>query len=154
MSKFKKTPERLLEINNDIISLYNRIQELEKERTELLKDTINLKGKFLQYTPMFDDDPKTYIYVTDTYKLGSSFIVQGHGFSFCYDDYPDNNYAKFDACHEITFTCDSANEFETYMKRFKEITEDEYLFRLKDMVDKLFSNVVSFINSRKDESPK
>lgn len=137
--------ERLQEVENEINSTRDKLWDLYEKRKELQTKAIDLKGKYVKYS-IFEDDNKTYLYVTGTFKHDDELYVRGYGFRYDFSEYSDSNYTEFDAMMDIVLKYDTHTKSITdELKRFEVITKEEYVRALRDMCDNLFDNVMGFI---------
>ena len=131
-------------LNKEIEYAQKHLSELKQKRRDLIVKNINLVGKYVSWS-LFGDGSRKYLYVTETFKHGNEIVVRGVGFTYNYSKYIDDSYAQFDGMMDITIPNREPEEVERYLEYFEEITKQEYLDKLEEMVNGLFEGVCKFL---------
>lgn len=148
----KEAIKKIKSLDKKIEKVRDELWELYDQRREMEDQLVDLKGKYVKYSYFKDEEPRKFLLVNETFKHGKDFIVRGHGFTFNYSPYADNNYAEFDAYMTITLKNDEVGRLEKQLNNFIVITKEEYMSQLKEMTDFLFKNVVEFIERREENA--
>lgn len=146
----KQIEKELEKLNKDIDQLHDKLSVLYEKQYELREKAIDLRGKYVIYKH-FDDSEPIYLYVTETFKSGPEYIVRGYGFNFNYGEYSDDNWAEYNALFDITLKYNTVDELNKCLSRFKEITKEEYVGKLKEMADNLVQNGIEWLEHYKKE---
>lgn len=131
-------------LDKEIECAWKHLSELKQKRRDLIAKNINLVGKYVSWS-LFGDGSRKYLYVTETFKNGNEIIVRGVGFTYNYSKYMDDSYAQFDAMMDITIPNNDPEEVESNLEYFEEITKQEYLDKLEEMVNGLYEGVCKFL---------
>lgn len=146
-----KNKEAIEKIDNEIDSLYKKIGDLQKQKTDLeyaeFPDLINKFWKIKHWDHLY------YMHVFEFFRHGTDkYIIRGHGFRSEFTPFWDACFMTWDRGEDITIR---QQDIKRYMREnIQEITKEEFTEKFNEMLDtckEYFNKIKEIDYSKKDE---